>query len=158
MVSLLLKQYELVRSSREVVLNFIETEVGEDLNTPVPEFDGKTIRFLLTHTANSYLHWLVFFALKKEVDFKVETNLTTIGKIRPVYARVDSTVADFLHHSSDHVEERISGVTSHNHQASASPLELFTHVVTHEFHHKGQIMTMCRLLGYTPPDTDVIRF
>jgi len=33
-----------------------------------------------------------------------------------------------------------------------------THVMTHEFHHKGQIMTMGRMLGYTPPDADVIRF
>lgn len=33
-----------------------------------------------------------------------------------------------------------------------------THVMTHEFHHKGKIMTMGRMLGYTPPDADVIRF
>lgn len=35
---------------------------------------------------------------------------------------------------------------------------IFTHVITHEFHHKGHAMTMARLLGYTPVDTDVMRF
>ncbi|RZL05047.1 MAG: hypothetical protein EOO89_27250 [Pedobacter sp.] len=35
---------------------------------------------------------------------------------------------------------------------------IFTHVITHEFHHKGQSMTMSRLLGHTPPDTDILRF
>jgi uncharacterized damage-inducible protein DinB len=38
-----------------------------------------------------------------------------------------------------------------------TPLQLFTHVITHEFHHKGQILTMSRTLGYIPVDTDVIR-
>jgi hypothetical protein len=33
-VRLLQKQYTLVQSSREFVLNFIETAVGADLNTP----------------------------------------------------------------------------------------------------------------------------
>ncbi|TKC09723.1 DinB family protein [Pedobacter frigoris] len=35
---------------------------------------------------------------------------------------------------------------------------IFTDVITHEFHHKGQAMTMARLLGHIPPDTDVMRF
>ncbi|WP_372850566.1 DinB family protein [Pedobacter sp.] len=30
--------------------------------------------------------------------------------------------------------------------------------MTYEFHHKGQVMTMARLLGNTSPDTDVMRF
>jgi uncharacterized damage-inducible protein DinB len=38
---------------------------------------------------------------------------------------------------------------------SATPLQLFTHVMTHEFHHKGQLLSMFRILGHVPPDTDV---
>ncbi len=38
-----------------------------------------------------------------------------------------------------------------------NPLQLFTHVITHEFHHKGQIMSLSRHLGYTPVDADIIR-
>nr|WP_242021046.1 DinB family protein [Cytobacillus oceanisediminis] len=30
------------------------------------------------------------------------------------------------------------------------------HTVTHEYHHKGQIMAMSRQLGYEPPNTDVL--
>nr|WP_281243085.1 DinB family protein [Gracilibacillus ureilyticus] len=29
--------------------------------------------------------------------------------------------------------------------------------MTHEFHHKGQIAVMLRLLGHTPENTDVLR-
>ncbi|HEX8506591.1 MAG TPA: DinB family protein [Hymenobacter sp.] len=39
-----------------------------------------------------------------------------------------------------------------------SPLQLFPHVITHEFHHKGQILSMSRLLGHVPVDTGAIRF
>jgi uncharacterized damage-inducible protein DinB len=30
-------------------------------------------------------------------------------------------------------------------------------VFLNHFHHKGQIMSMCRQLGYPPPETDVYR-
>ncbi|MNL32837.1 DinB family protein [compost metagenome] len=44
-----------------------------------------------------------------------------------------------------------------NVKSSAKPLKLFTHVTTHEYHHKGQILSLSRHLGYTPVDTDIIR-
>jgi len=36
-----------------------------------------------------------------------------------------------------------------------SPAFILQHVVTHAFHHKGQIVAMLRILGYPPPDTDL---
>ncbi len=39
---------------------------------------------------------------------------------------------------------------------TVTPCWLFTHTVTHEFHHKGQIIGICRHLGYPTPDTDLI--
>jgi uncharacterized damage-inducible protein DinB len=35
---------------------------------------------------------------------------------------------------------------------------IFTYVITHEFRHKGQAMTMALMLGHIPMDTDVMRF
>jgi uncharacterized damage-inducible protein DinB len=43
-------------------------------------------------------------------------------------------------------------------QLTVTALELLTHVTTHEYHHKGQVLTISRQLGYTPVDTDLIRF
>jgi len=56
------------------------------------------------------------------------------------------------------MEVPISNVHNAVGEVTATPLQLFTHVLTHEFHHKGQIMTMCRILGYTPVETDVSLF
>ena len=35
-----------------------------------------------------------------------------------------------------------------------SPAFILLHVITHAFHHKGQIVAMSRILGYPAPDTD----
>jgi uncharacterized damage-inducible protein DinB len=36
-----------------------------------------------------------------------------------------------------------------------SPAFIVLHVITHTFHHKGQIVAMLRILGYPAPDTDL---
>jgi len=36
-----------------------------------------------------------------------------------------------------------------------SPAYTLLHVLTHGYHHKGQIVAMCRLLGSPAPDTDL---
>jgi uncharacterized damage-inducible protein DinB len=38
-----------------------------------------------------------------------------------------------------------------------SPAFILHHVVTHAFHHKGQVVAMFRLLGHPAPDTDLQR-
>jgi uncharacterized damage-inducible protein DinB len=38
-----------------------------------------------------------------------------------------------------------------------SPGFILHHVITHAFHHKGQIVAMFRLLGHPAPDTDLQR-
>ncbi|MCY9423036.1 DinB family protein, partial [Bacillus paralicheniformis] len=37
-----------------------------------------------------------------------------------------------------------------------TPHQLLIHSITHEFHHKGQIVAMLRLLGYIPNNTDIL--
>lgn len=158
MITIFQKQYTLVQSSRAVVLNFIETEVKDDLNTPVPAYNNSTIRNLLEHNASCYFNWLAYFAMKQPAGSINDTGFKTAPLLRQLYARVDEVVAAFLENFKDTMDVPVTGIHSRNGQISATPLELFTHVITHEFHHKGQIMSMCRMLGYIPPDTDVSRF
>ena len=42
--------------------------------------------------------------------------------------------------------------------AVRTPALVLHHVLTHAFHHKGQIVAMCRALGHPAPDTDLNRF
>lgn len=157
MTAILQQQYKLIQSSRTVVLNFIETEVGEALNVPVNAFEKSTIRYLLVHVSNCYLQWMYNFAMGNKLELFDNEEFKTIAGIRSLYADTDDLVKKFLERFADALDEPITNTLSRNRTITATPLELFTHVTTHEFHHKGQVMTMCRLLGYPPPDTDIIR-
>lgn len=42
--------------------------------------------------------------------------------------------------------------------AVSTPALVLHHVLTHAFHHKGQIVAMCRALGHPAPDTDLNQF
>ncbi|MEP6627343.1 MAG: DinB family protein [Ginsengibacter sp.] len=55
------------------------------------------------------------------------------------------------------MQNKISGMLPDRGKITTKSLSLFFHVITHEFHHKGQIATMCCIMGYPPPDTDIIR-
>lgn len=158
MKDVLEKQYALTRKSREVVFNFIETEVGIDLFSPVSAYGDRTIGDLLEHNAQCYFHWLVYFAFHQEEGSIIDLDFTSLEMIRQQYALVDNIVTDFLEKYNLEMETPIRNTSTRNRQQSACPMDLFTHVLTHEFHHKGQILSMCRMLGHIPPDTDVSLF
>jgi uncharacterized damage-inducible protein DinB len=42
--------------------------------------------------------------------------------------------------------------------AIRTPALVLHHVLTHAFHHKGQIVAMCRVLGHPAPDSDLNQF
>ena len=90
-MQILHQQYELARSTRGIVFNFLAVQVGDDLNTPVPAFDNKTIRELLEHSAYCYYNWLACFALQKPP--LSERQGTTLDDVRQLYSHVDETVA-----------------------------------------------------------------
>lgn len=158
MKDVLQKQYALLRGTREIVFNFIENTVKGDLNKPVPAYDNKTIGYLLGHNARCYFHWLAYYTLQQPVDILENEEPKTVDVLRQHFDRVDNLVAFFLNHFGDTMEVIIDGTHSGNPDEHATPLQVFTHVFTHEFHHKGQIVLMCRLLGHRPPDTDVSKF
>jgi uncharacterized damage-inducible protein DinB len=153
---MLKSQYELVCDSRRQVFVFFKSFKPGDLQKPVT-FDGKSMAWLYVHVANTYQGWLVKFARAEEpIKFKYD-DYDSVEQLIELFEKVDSMVADFLDApatQAGHVYQN-PAISS---QLAVTPLQLFTHVVTHEFHHKGQVLMLARQLGYAPPDTDVIRF
>lgn len=151
-------QYQLIKEAREVVLKFLKNEVGDHLFKPVTVFDNKTIAWMMVHIANTYLFWVGNFSLKQERPFYLAQNFTRLGSLVEIFETTDEMMQRFMLAFDKGLDQQISGFSSKNIPIATNMLAVFTHVITHEFHHKGQIMTMCRLLGHTPPDADVIRF
>jgi uncharacterized damage-inducible protein DinB len=154
-------QYQLVKSSREVVLSYCEAMLPQHYTTQVENFGrGGTIRQLQMHTANTYLHWLLYFGMKQQPTYyDYESNdISTVAAMRTVFDKVNQTVEEFLaYFEADYFTKVTNIIPSTGKESTIEALTLFTHVTMHEFHHKGQIMSMGRILGYTPPDADIIR-
>lgn len=156
--AVLKKQYELVSSSRDIVFNFLETKVGGDQFIPFPEFDNKSVNNLLVHVADCYFHWLSYYALHTPVQELNKRDFKTHTLIRGLFERVDQTVNVFLEHFHNKNDIMIDGVHVACGRVRATPVQVMTHVFTHEFHHKGQIMSICRKLGHIPTNTDISFF
>ncbi|HEY4112212.1 DinB family protein [Puia sp.] len=152
------KQYALVRSSRGLIFDFTGSAFGDaGINTPLSAYMNKSIRDLLVHSASCYLHWLAYLALGQPMG-SVDESGRTLDELRRLYERVDDTMAVFLDRFAGEMDVPINGVHDTGWRVTVTPHELFTHVTTHEFHHKGQIVLISRLLGHAPPDTDVSNF
>ena len=64
MIEVMRQQYAMVQQPRSILFEFLQEVVGNDgLNRVFPEFDNKSIRDLLEHTAGCYSTWLGFHAL-----------------------------------------------------------------------------------------------
>lgn len=110
------------------------------------------------HIANTYIAWAGNFALRELTAYYDQDKPVSLWELRDVYEGVDVIMQRFTDHFSQQPTKPVKGYKWPEKYIETDALGIFTHVLTHEFHHKGQAMTMARLLGQTPPDTDIMRF
>jgi uncharacterized damage-inducible protein DinB len=154
------QQYDWIRSVREVLFTFLEEIPLHKLHETVPGFGISTIIGAHIHAADSYRYWLGSFAFKQNpADFRdtteYEVEHSNVKNVRDRFDVVDEIVQKFLDEFNDRWFENIENeVDWRDKPLSLPPLFLLTHAETHEFHHKGQIVSMARHLGFNPPADD----
>ena len=159
MTSLLLGQYALVKDARGALLDYCATLNPNDFTAPVPAFNNSSLRDLLVHVANVYQHWLGVVGQSQPRSYFDPATTPDVEAVRQQFQEVDELVISYCVYVDNQWQTAKSyTVPTRPGPLTLTPLALFTHVVTHEFHHKGQLLSMSRQLGYTPVDTDVIRF
>ncbi len=73
-------------------------------------------------------------------------------RVRKRFDLVNETVERFVQvHDGQWDRTICCDVRWQEEPVKTTPLGLLTHAVTHEFHHKGQIVAMARHLGHVPP-------
>jgi uncharacterized damage-inducible protein DinB len=149
-------QYEFIKSSRRVLLEYCKTLSDQHFLIENSTFGRGSIRNLLVHIGNTYEFWIGRESLKKSIKFTEYNSVKDVMEAEDFFTGIDSLLEEFINVYYEKymidIEIEIQGKV-----ILASPLKLFTHVITHEFHHKGQILSLSRHLGYVPVDTDVIR-
>ncbi len=160
MYELLTAQYESINGARQALFTYCETMKSEDIFKKIAAFNDNCISDMLVHNINTYISWLrKFWYGWNNVPFYENDDVKELKEIKILYEQVDLFVHEFLKkYSDDYMRSLTREIKRKGITLTLTPLQLFTHVITHEFHHKGQILTMSRLLGYIPVDTDVIRY
>ncbi|MBD1395389.1 DinB family protein [Mucilaginibacter glaciei] len=156
MQTTLLRQYQLVTGARAALFNYCETVRNDDLLTPLPSFNDESMISQMTHVANCYLFWLAHYAMQDHRPFFQNQANKSMNDVKQDYEQVNMMINEFLHKYGQALDVPITFLR-HGNMLTTTPLQVFTHVTTHEFHHKGQVLNMSRQLGYIPADTDVIR-
>ncbi|MBN8585828.1 MAG: DinB family protein [Ignavibacteria bacterium] len=157
-MNILSSQYLLIKSSREVVLKYFSEIKPSDFARKLESFNNSSMQSLYIHSLNTYIHWLKRFAKKEEYPYFKTEELKSANDFCTAFETINSIVEEFISEHSDPFDKITGYITWQKKDFTYTALDLFTHVTTHEFHHKGQLMIMSRLLGYSPPDADAIRY
>ena len=150
------EQYEYIKGSRNVLFEYCKTISPEDFINQNTSFGrGGSIRNLLVHIANTYEFWIANLALQKKVTYAEYENHLTIQDVITLFDAVNIFMEELISKIDSFEGEIVYEIQGN--KSSAAPFKLFSHVITHEYHHKGQILSLSRHLGYTPVDTDIMR-
>lgn len=149
-------QYEFIKSSRKVLLEYCKTLSGKDFLIENSTFGRGSVRNLLVHIGNTYEFWIGKHSLNRNIQFTDYNSVKSVREAESLFSNIDSLLEEFVSVYSENYMTDIE-ININDKIMIANPLKLFTHVITHEFHHKGQILSLSRHLGYVPVDTDIIR-
>ncbi|MDC7994554.1 DinB family protein [Altibacter sp. HG106] len=147
-----LAQYEHVLSSRDALFAYCDT-LPEAALYEIPQPFTASISQLLGHTINCYYFWMGETVLDKTPEFIEKDAQLSLSELSAHYEKVNG----FMNELWEFPATRAISFQLRDQKGAASLLKLFTHVITHEYHHKGQIVMLSRMLGHTPKDTDIMR-
>lgn len=157
MKEILQAQYKMIQGSRNVLLDYCNTVTADHFLFENNGFGrGGSMRNLLVHNGTTYQYWIGEHALGRKMLYPAYKSISTVQECRKFYTDIDDLITEFLDHFNGSYVQPVSSERDGK-ITTATPLEVFTHVCTHEFHHKGQILSISRQLGYIPIDTDIMR-
>lgn len=149
--------YGWVRETRKGLLEWCASLPADVYLQERDEFGWGSIRNALIHTADCYRFWLAEEALGRGMDRFDPSTHPDAQSAFALFGKVDDIVAAFIAKFPREELGRslVRQVRWQPEPLVISPLWLLAHTVTHEFHHKGQIVTMGRILGKPAPETDL---
>jgi len=149
-MDVLKSQYEMIKRTRESLFQMCETMPPTAYTQPVEALGEESIRNLHVHVTDCYRVWLGVRGLGRSMPKIKPESIRDVQQMRELFEVIDSLVNNFLQDFRNNWNPDIqAGWMSES--AESTELWLFTHCTTHEFHHRGQISKIARLLRYIPP-------
>ena len=146
--------YILNLNVRERLLKFLETVPFEKL-TVESKLGYSSIRNMLAHIQETE-DWWIKGVLKDEPyqDYNF-SDFNSIEDFRKTWETLQKQTLDYVEANQNILKERITrNLKGKTYEFQIQ--KVLMHVLTHEFHHRGQICLLLRQAGFIPPDVDLI--
>ena len=145
-------------ASLTIVLDHLSTIPAGEYVKELPGFGFSTLRKQLIHVFNCEGLWIHALQKLKYID-RDSSDCPDVSGAKLLQQQVSAKTREYL---SNLTNEQLNTDTElyfpDGDIAVRTPALVLHHVLTHAFHHKGQIAAMCRMLGHPTPDTDLNRF
>jgi uncharacterized damage-inducible protein DinB len=152
------KLHSWTHSSLTLLLDHLATIPNADYAKELSGFGFPTLRAQIIHILNCEGFWVHTLqgARFKDEDL---AGWPSVPDARVLQRRVSVNTLAYL---SSLTDDQLNADTelhfSDGDKAVRTPALILHHIFTHAFHHKGQIVSMCRTLGHPAPDTDLNQF
>jgi uncharacterized damage-inducible protein DinB len=152
------KLHSWTHSSLSLVLDHLSTLPKDDYAQKLTGFGFPTLREQIVHILNCEAFWI---HILQNVPFENRdpADWPDVSSARVLQSKV---IADTFAYLSDLTDEKLNADAelhfADGDTAVRAPALILHHIFTHAFHHKGQIVSMCRALGHPAPDTDLNQF
>jgi uncharacterized damage-inducible protein DinB len=153
-----LKFHGWTHSSLNLLLDHLSTIPASEYGKELPGFGFPTLHKQVIHIFNCEGFWIHTLQGLQYVD-RNPAEYPAVADARLFKQEVNRRTQAYLSSLTD--RQLNSDTELHfpgGDNAVRTPALILHHVLTHAFHHKGQIAAMCRELGYPAPDTDLNRF
>jgi uncharacterized damage-inducible protein DinB len=144
--------------SLNLVLDHLSTMPANDYVTELSGFGFRTLREQTIHIFNCEGFWIQTLQGLRHTD-RTPQDCPLLADVRLLQKEISHATDTYL---SSLTNQQLNADTelhfSDGDVAVRTPALILHHVLTHAFHHKGQIAAMCRALGHPTPDTDINRF
>jgi len=145
-------------SCLNVVFDHLSTIPASDYGRELTGFGSPTLRQQVLHVLNCEGFWIHTLQGLPYKD-KSPAECPAVSDARLLQREVTGQTMAYLSGLSD---ERLNCDTElrfpDGDRAIRTPALILHHLLTHAFHHKGQMVTMCRALGHPVRDTDLNQF
>jgi uncharacterized damage-inducible protein DinB len=145
-------------ASLNLVLDHLSTIPADDYVRELSGFGFRTLREQAIHIFNCEGFWVHTLQGLRYADRTVE-EYPDLADVRVLTREVSASTHAYL---ANLTHQQLNAGTelhfSDGDVAVRTPALVIHHVLTHAFHHKGQIVAMCRALGHPASDTDLNQF
>ena len=141
-----------------LVLDHLSTIPADDDVREVPGFGFPTLRQQVIHIFNCEAFWVHTLQGLPFID-RSQNSCPALSDAKCLKEEVSAGTIAYLSGLTD--RQLNSNTELHfpdGDIAVRTPAFVVHHVLTHAFHHKGQVVAMCCALGHPAPDTDLSRF